>query len=67
MLRQLSISELIAKCKHAAELFATAELPMGDARQTVDQLVHQQSASTGLPEHMRPIQHGEELVCVVAY
>ncbi|WP_153555697.1 aldehyde dehydrogenase family protein [Roseimaritima sediminicola] len=51
-LLQLSADELIERCKQAAELFETATLPMGDATQDVDQFVHQQSASTGLPEHM---------------
>ena len=51
-LRQHSIDDLIERCKRAAVLFESAELPMGDATQTVDQFVHQQSASTGLPEHM---------------
>jgi hypothetical protein len=52
VLREIQSSELIARCKHAAELFETAELPMGDGTQSVDDFVHQQSASTGLPEHM---------------
>jgi acyl-CoA reductase-like NAD-dependent aldehyde dehydrogenase len=52
VLRAIPSSELIAKCKHAAELFASASLPMGDGTQSVDEFVHQQSASTGLPEHM---------------
>lgn len=51
-LRQFNIDDLISRCKRAAELFAEAELPMGDGRQSVEQFVHQQSASTGLPEHM---------------
>jgi hypothetical protein len=52
VLREIPTAELLAKCKHAAELFASAELPMGDSTQTVDEFIHQQSASTGLPEHM---------------
>jgi hypothetical protein len=51
-LRQLPIDELVRRCQRAGELFETAELPMGDGRQTVEQFVRQQSASTGLPEHM---------------
>lgn len=51
-LRQLSIAEIIERCKKAAELFTSADLPMGNGRQSVDDFVHQQSASTGLPEHM---------------
>jgi acyl-CoA reductase-like NAD-dependent aldehyde dehydrogenase len=51
-LKQISIDDLIQRCKHAAKLFESADLPMGDGRQNVDQFIHQQSASTGLPEHM---------------
>ncbi len=51
-LLQLSPAELIEKCKHAAVLFETADLQVGDSIQSVDDFVHQQSASTGLPEHM---------------
>lgn len=51
-LRQFSVDDLVDRCKKAADLFCNAELPMGNGRQTVDQFVHQQSASTGLPEHM---------------
>lgn len=51
-LLQLSIDDLIDRCKQAAVLFESAELPVGDAQQSVDDFVHQQSASTGLPEHM---------------
>lgn len=48
----LSTDELIECCKHAAKLFETADLAVGDSKQSVDDFVHQQSASTGLPEHM---------------
>jgi acyl-CoA reductase-like NAD-dependent aldehyde dehydrogenase len=51
-LKQLSPAQLIQCCKKAAELFEHASLPMGDGVQSVDDFVHQQSASTGLPEHM---------------
>ena len=51
-LLELSTDELIEKCKHAAVLFESADLQVGDSKQSVDQFVHQQSASTGLPEHM---------------
>lgn len=51
-LLQVPIPELIAMCKKAAELFKTASLRVGDSMQSVDDFVHQQSASTGLPEHM---------------
>lgn len=51
-LLQLSVDDLIERCKQAAVLFESADLPVGDAVQSVDDFVHQQSASTGLPEHM---------------
>lgn len=51
-LLQLTIDDLIAKCKQAAVLFESADLQVGDSTQSVDDFVHQQSASTGLPEHM---------------
>ncbi len=51
-LLELSPDELLKCCKRAAELFESADLPVGDAQQSVDDFVHQQSASTGLPEHM---------------
>ena len=38
--------------KKAGELFAKAELPLGDGTQTPEQFVRMQSATTGLPEHM---------------
>ncbi|MEC8474121.1 MAG: aldehyde dehydrogenase family protein [Planctomycetota bacterium] len=51
-LLQLSTDDLIEKCKKAATLFESGTLPVGDGQQSVDDFVHQQSASTGLPEHM---------------
>ena len=51
-LLQISTDDLIEMCKQAAVLFESAELSVGDSQQSVDQFVHQQSASTGLPEHM---------------
>lgn len=51
-LRSIPTPELIARCKKAAHLFEHETLPLGDGQQTVDQFIHQQSASTGLPEHM---------------
>ncbi|MFO0940773.1 MAG: aldehyde dehydrogenase family protein [Pirellulales bacterium] len=52
VLKEIPCKELIQRCKKAAELFETADLPMGDQAQSVRDFVHQQSASTGLPEHM---------------
>lgn len=52
VLREIPTAELIERCKRAAALFESGDLPMGDTIQSVDDFVHQQSASTGLPEHM---------------
>src|SRR5438128_917829 len=52
VLREIPISELIAKIRKAADLCVDAELPLGDGTQTPDQFVRMQSATTGLPEHM---------------
>ncbi len=52
VLREIPIKDLLQKAKKAGELFATAELPLGDGTQTPEQFVRQQSATTGLPEHM---------------
>jgi acyl-CoA reductase-like NAD-dependent aldehyde dehydrogenase len=52
VLREIPCAELLAMVKQAAELFSSAELPLGDGTQTPDDFVRQQSASTGLPEHM---------------
>ena len=46
------IDDLIARVAKAGELYATAELPMGDRTQTPDAFVHAQSATTGLPERL---------------
>ena len=51
-LRALPIDELIARAATAGELYAHAELPMGDGTQGPDAFVHAQSASTGLPERL---------------
>src|SRR5215467_50147 len=45
-------AELIERIKKAADLYLSATLPMGDGTQSPDQFARQQSASTGLPEHM---------------
>jgi acyl-CoA reductase-like NAD-dependent aldehyde dehydrogenase len=52
VLRQFSCEELIAKMKTAGELYLEATLPLGDGTQSPDDFARQQSASTGLPEHM---------------
>src|SRR3989454_10074783 len=52
VLTDIPISELIALMKNAADLYLRATLPMGDGTQTPEDFARQQSASTGLPEHM---------------
>jgi acyl-CoA reductase-like NAD-dependent aldehyde dehydrogenase len=52
VLREIPIRELIGMAKKAGELYAKAELPLGDGTQTPDQFARMQSATTGLPEHM---------------
>jgi acyl-CoA reductase-like NAD-dependent aldehyde dehydrogenase len=52
VLREIPIDELIARVGTAGELYANAELPMGDGTQSPDAFVHAQSASTGLPERL---------------
>ena len=46
-LRKIPVSELIARCKKAGQLYTSATLPMGNGTQTPDEFVHAQSASTG--------------------
>src|SRR5262249_45387397 len=43
---------LIQRMKKAADLYLSAELPLGNGTQTPDQFAKMQSATTGLPEHM---------------
>ena len=45
----IKTAELLAICRRAAELFATASLPLGDASQSPEDYVRQTSATTGLP------------------
>lgn len=52
VLKEIPSSELLDKCVQAAGLFESGTVPMGDGTQSVEEFVHQQSASTGLPEHM---------------
>jgi acyl-CoA reductase-like NAD-dependent aldehyde dehydrogenase len=51
-LRAIPIDELIVRVGRAGELYMNGTLPMGDGRQTPEEFVHAQSASTGLPERM---------------
>lgn len=52
ILRDISTVELVDRIKKAGDLYVDGTLPMGDGTQSPDDFVHQQSASTGLPEHM---------------
>ena len=52
ILTAIPIPELIGMMKKAADLYLNDALPMGDGEQTPGDFVRQQSASTGLPEHM---------------
>jgi acyl-CoA reductase-like NAD-dependent aldehyde dehydrogenase len=52
ILREIPISELIGMVKEAGDLYMNAEIPMGDGTQSPQEFARQQSASTGLPEHM---------------
>src|SRR3954470_14454599 len=52
VLLKLSPAELISMLGKAADLYEHGTLPIGDGQQSPDDFVHQQSASTGLPEHM---------------
>jgi acyl-CoA reductase-like NAD-dependent aldehyde dehydrogenase len=52
VLREIPIKDLLQMMKKAGELYAKAELPLGDGSQTPDQFARMQSATTGLPEHM---------------
>jgi len=52
ILTGIPVSELVELMKSAADLYLNATLPMGGGSQTPDDFARQQSASTGLPEHM---------------
>src|SRR6266516_329732 len=52
VLREIPIRDLVPMMKKAGELYKDATLPMGDGQQSPDDFARQQSASTGLPEHM---------------
>ena len=52
ILKQFSIEELIEKMGKAGDLFVNGNLSIGDSEQTPQDFIVQQSATTGLPEHM---------------
>lgn len=51
-LREIPARELVQMLKKAADLYLSATLPLGDGSQSPDDFARQQSATTGLPEHM---------------
>ena len=52
ILKEFSIEQLIQMVGKAGEYFVNGTLKMGDSEQTPQDFIVQQSASTGLPEHM---------------
>jgi acyl-CoA reductase-like NAD-dependent aldehyde dehydrogenase len=48
-LREISVTELLAMLKRAADSYLDGELPLGDGVLTAEQFVALQSATTGLP------------------
>ncbi|MCA9085069.1 MAG: aldehyde dehydrogenase [Planctomycetaceae bacterium] len=58
-LRKFTPQELIGMCEKAADLFLTAELPLGNGTQTPDQFCQIQSATTGLPLNMAKANMGK--------
>ncbi|HXJ56147.1 MAG TPA: aldehyde dehydrogenase family protein [Verrucomicrobiae bacterium] len=52
VLREIPCRELVQIMKKAADYYRDATLPMGDGEQSPADFARQQSASTGLPEHM---------------
>ena len=51
-LREIPCAELVKMIQKSGELFMGAELPLGDGSQTPAEFARQQSATTGLPQHM---------------
>lgn len=52
VLREVPCRELVQMMKKAGGLYRDATLLLGDGQQSPDDFARQQSASTGLPEHM---------------
>lgn len=48
-LASLPFERLLEMCTEAAEYFLNESLPLGDARQTPDDYIHQLTATTGMP------------------
>ena len=51
-LREIPVAELIQRVSKAGDLYANAELAMGDGSQTPDEFVRAQSGTTGIPERL---------------
>jgi acyl-CoA reductase-like NAD-dependent aldehyde dehydrogenase len=51
-LREIPVADLIARVGRAGELYANADLPMGDGSQSPDDFVRAQAGTTGLPERL---------------
>jgi acyl-CoA reductase-like NAD-dependent aldehyde dehydrogenase len=51
-LQVIAPADLVAMCKKAGELFETGTLSVGDAQQSPDDFIEQQSATTGMPVSM---------------
>ncbi len=51
-LRAIPAADLLAMVSKAGDLFMNADLPLGDGMQSPEDFVRQQSATTGLSEHM---------------
>src|SRR5258708_26364833 len=52
VLREVHARDLLQMIKKAADLYTSADLPLGDGTQSPEQFVRMQSSTTGLPEHM---------------
>src|SRR5436190_23510447 len=52
VLREIPIKDLLQLVKKAANLYTSADLPLGDGTQSPADFAKMQSATTGLPEHM---------------
>ena len=52
ILESLTIAQLLAICKSAANIFTTASLPIGDQKQSFDAYIQNLSATTGMPRSL---------------
>jgi hypothetical protein len=49
VLESFAVRDLLAMCRKAAAIFMSAELPVGDVKQSFDDYVRDLSATTGMP------------------